>query len=127
LTAANVGRAVVRVDNMRLAAATSRWAGCMRSAGSPYATPDAARAAVGTAYTKQGLTGRTRTQEIAIAVADGECDLWVHLSGTELALRRSAAADLPTHQRRELNDLAAIGCTATQSAARILHRPASLC
>ncbi|MBU2668098.1 hypothetical protein KOI35_31770 [Actinoplanes bogorensis] len=99
-----------------LAAATHRWADCMRSNGFPYASPAAAREAAG-----------VPAREVAIAVADGECDLRAHLTGTELALRRRAAAGLPADDRRELNELAVIDCAATTAAAGILIRPVPPC
>ncbi|MFG1913275.1 hypothetical protein [Micromonospora sp. NPDC048898] len=99
-----------------LAAATRRWASCMRSKGLPYARPAAAREAAG-----------VPAREVTIAVADGECDLQAHLTGTELALRRQAATRLPAADRRELNDLASTACTAAKEAAHILIRPVPTC
>lgn len=112
-------------DAPELAEAQSRWVSCMTAAGYHYPSPEAAADDLSNAYQKHGDSAALRRREIAVAVADGECALRVHVPSAELALRRARAYSLPVAQRRELNDLGAVHCAAYEAAQRVVGEPAT--
>ncbi|WP_405099767.1 hypothetical protein [Micromonospora sp. NBC_01412] len=103
-------------DAPELARARSGWLSCMTASGYPYPDPDAAVDDLSRAYRQNGGSASLRRREIAVATADGECALRVHVPSTELALRRDRAESLPATRRRELNDLGAAHCAAYRRA-----------
>jgi hypothetical protein len=70
-------------------------------------------------YRRVGATVEFRQQEIAVAVADGECASQVHLPSTALAVRRSLVSTLPEPDRRALADVATHRAAAVRRAAAV--------
>jgi hypothetical protein len=106
-------------ESPALTGAKSRWATCMAAAGYPYADERAAIDAL-TAAKRTTPTSVLRTREIAVAVADGQCALQAHVPSTELASLRSHARSLPAAQRREIVELTAVHCAATDRARSVM-------
>ncbi|MFL6160784.1 MAG: hypothetical protein ACJ74U_01020 [Jatrophihabitantaceae bacterium] len=102
-------------------AALASWRGCMAGRGMPYPDPDHALRALRAEYQTSGATSAVRGNEIATAVADGECALRVHLPLAALTARRALAAQLPVADRRRLVELAAARTTAVARAVAILQ------
>jgi hypothetical protein len=96
-----------------------RWAGCMKAAGFTYQSPGAALSALTAVH--------PRAREIAVATADGKCQLQVGLPAADQAARRATAAALPVAQRRELLDLARAHCHAYRRAAQVTGRSGPQC
>jgi hypothetical protein len=84
-------------SDSRFAQATASWARCMRAAGQPYDTPEAARAAVPTT----GANARTR--EIQIAVAEATCARSTNLGAVARSLATSVDQMLEQRYRAELS------------------------
>ena len=79
------------------------------------------------AHRDQGAEPVPQAREIALAIADGRCQLNTHLPATELQLRRSLAQSLPAGQRQDLNELAGLHCTAYHNALRVTGENAPDC
>jgi hypothetical protein len=84
-------------NDSRFSQAVVPWARCMRAAGEPYATPEAARAAVPT-------TGaNARTTEIRIAVAEATCARSTQLGTVARNLATSADRMLEQRYRADVS------------------------
>jgi hypothetical protein len=104
-------------------AAMARWRRCMVGKGIRYLNPDDAVHALRAAYQAHGVTPELSKQEIATAVADGECALAVHLPAAATDSRRALASQLPEQDRRDLNALAGDRDAAVARATTILSQP----
>jgi hypothetical protein len=103
-------------------AATDRWRSCMAARRFPYHTTEQAQDALRTRYRHSGPTPEAREAEVAVAIADGECELSAHLPSTVLAVRRGLAESLPVDDRRTLVELAAVRAAAVGRAHSVLGR-----
>jgi hypothetical protein len=104
----------------RYLTAVGAWHSCMTARGYPYPTPDAAQKAMRDRHRQVGATAEFRTQEIAVAVADGECAGQAHLPSTALAVRRHLVGTLPEADLRALADLVAHRDAALRRATALL-------
>jgi hypothetical protein len=102
-----------------LVRANQQWAECMKQAGFAFDSPAAAVASL--------ATNHPREREIAVATADGQCQLQVGLPATDLAARRAAAASLPATQRQQLLDLGQAHCAAYRRAAPLTGHAKTPC
>lgn len=101
--------------------ALASWHTCMAARGYPHQTPQQARVAVEATYRQPANQTVLRAQEIATAVADGECSLQVHLFGAELMSRRNLVTTLPAADLRVLAELAERRDAAIARAQPIVH------
>jgi hypothetical protein len=112
----------VREDPRRVAAGRA-WTDCMRRRGHPYATPGDARTAMVARY-RQGLpVERVRSEEIAVAVAAGECAVAAGLGTAAGAAARDLAVRMPADVRQRLDAAAASRGRAVARARAVLGRP----
>lgn len=92
-------------DQERFRTAVQTWRSCMAARGYHHDTPEAAENALRARHDKGPATVELRQEEIATAVADGECATSAHLPSTALAARRGLVASLPTAERDVLTAL----------------------
>ncbi|MFE3032918.1 hypothetical protein ACFXKY_14890 [Streptomyces canus] len=77
-------------------AALDRWRACMTRRGYVYTSPEAAAKSMQDEHA-QGATGSVfQHREIAVAVADGRCEIRTHLPSEVLRIRRQHVAQLAT-------------------------------
>ena len=91
----------------RYLAAQSAWSRCMAARGRSYPGPDAAVQALTARYRAGGGTAAFRREEVAVAVADGQCAASVRLPQTRLAVDRALVPRLPSAELAVLASLAA--------------------
>jgi hypothetical protein len=114
-------------NSPELAEANSRWVSCMAASGYHYSSPNAAINDVSATYQLHGPKPDLRNREVAVATADGECELRTHLLLIELELRRAKAQSLTAGQRRDVAELASLHCAAYHKARRIVSGGAPEC
>ncbi|MCX4238762.1 MULTISPECIES: hypothetical protein [Streptomyces] len=81
--------------------AVRRWAGCMRQAGRPYATPDESRQAAAR-YAENMPAAKADAAETALAVTEATCATNTPLARVSKALDRSHGEQLRTRYGEEL-------------------------
>lgn len=80
-------------------AAIAHWRSCMAGRGLLYTSPEAAHRELSMRVAAGGPTPEIRSEEIAVASADGECAAATHLPSAALLVRRELALSLPPEQR----------------------------
>jgi hypothetical protein len=99
------------------------WSACMAGYGYRYQTPETAQDDLRARHQRDPADRTLGALEIAVAVADGECALQVHLPAAALAAKRRLALSLPEDDRRRLLDLAIRRVAATTRAQAVLADP----
>jgi hypothetical protein len=97
-------------------AALGQWRACMAPKKYKFASPDAATAQLRQEYERKAKSSTFRKKEIAVAVADGECESRVHLPTTLLRARRRLVAGLPAGDLSTLRSVAASWASAVTRA-----------
>lgn len=93
-------------DDPGYATAMDEWRACLAARGYSFTTPDEAVDDVTKAYKRTGNTPETRQDEIAVAVADGECAREAHVPSRVLDLKRKYLHVLSNQERLALGAVA---------------------
>lgn len=102
-------------------ATLARWRTCMAGSGYPYPSPEAAHQDIVDRYARSTVVPGLAARERAVATADGECALRLHLIASAVTDRRALASGLPAADRRGLVDAATRWTSAVQKATNVLH------
>jgi hypothetical protein len=101
--------------------ALKRWSNCMAGRGYAYPTPEAAAADLKDRFGSGAKNARQRKEEIAVAVADGECARRERLPLVALEVKRSLFGSLPVEEREALRELGEIWTRAAAEAEQVIR------